>query len=500
MKPPRILACVAVLVLGVSIPAAEPRIDPDLFLAHIKYLAGERLNGRGNGTPELGAAARYIAEEFRARGLAPAAGNGKYCQQFSVTLNPRRGIANRLRWSDGVQTHELSPDTDFQPLSFSSTTRVSAGVVFAGYGITAREYGYDDYAGIDVHGKVVIVLRHEPREFDAKGPFAGRAYTIHSQLPWKAATAHAHGAAAMLYVNDIASHSGESDEFEPFSRTVGSGNEGIALVQVKAAAVDRLLAAAGKNLKGLAAAMDKGPHPQSFVLPDALRVELETEVHGEPRAVCNVAGYLEGSTAEYIVFGAHYDHIGTGEQFSMEPSAAGKTHYGADDNASGVAGIIELAHVLATRPKHRRGYLFLAFAGEELGLLGSSYWVRHPGIPLDKAVAMIDLDMIGRIRGRHIQIGGEPSAKMRKLLNTLSVRNKLEPEYAEPPGYSASDHSAFAARPMPALFFFSGLHPDYHTPRDTWDKINAAGSADLLRLVMELGEHLADAARPGEVD
>jgi hypothetical protein len=496
LKILRILALLAACLAA----GQAPRLDPDRYLGHVKYLAAERLNGRGNGTPELEAAARYIAEEFRARRLTPAAGGGAFLQTFEVTTSARLGAANRVRWTDGKSASELKLETDFQPLSFSSTAVVSAGVVFAGYGITALEYGYDDYAGIDARGKVAIILRHEPREFDDGAPFAGRAYTVHSQLPWKAANARAHGAAAVLYVNDLDNHTGERDELEPFGRTVGPGDAGIPLVQVKAAAAGQVLAAAGKSLKDLVAAMEKNLRPRSFALPSSFRVELETEVLREARPVHNVAGYLKGLTEEYVVVGAHYDHIGTGEQYSMAPSGAGQVHYGADDNASGTAGLIELARVLAARTKHRRGFLFLAFAGEELGLLGSSHWARHPGLPMEKAVAMINLDMIGRVRDGKVQVGGGPTDAARRRLDALGERHKLRLEYSEPPGFSASDHSSFAARPMPALFFFSGLHADYHTPGDTWEKVDQRGAVQLLRLVLDYSGILAGGSRSGEVN
>jgi hypothetical protein len=498
VKPLRLSVWVAGLLLAAQAPAAAPAIDPDRFLAHVKYLASEQLKGRGNGTPELEAAARYIAAEFRAQGLVPAAGGGSYLQEFDVTAAPRVGSATRLRWSDGASAHELKRDTEFTPLNFSSSAAVKAGVVFAGYGITAKEYHYDDYDGVDARGKIVVILRHEPREFEDAQFMAGRVYTVHSQLPWKAANARAHGAAAVLYVNDLPNHTGDSDEFEPFGRTVGPGGAGIAFVQVKGAVAEQLLATAGKSLKNLVADTDKDLRPRSFAFPPSVRVEIETEMKGERRSVHNVAGYRQGATGEYIVIGAHYDHIGLGEQFSMAPSEAGKIHYGADDNASGTSGVIELARYLARRPRHKRGFLFLAFAGEELGLLGSSHWVRHAGLPMEKAVAMVNLDMVGRIRDGKVQVCGEPNAGMRRTLDRVRGRYKLKLEYSEPPGASASDYSSFAAKPMPVLFFFSGLHPDYHTPADTWDKIDAAGTAELLRLVADLSERLADATRLGE--
>jgi len=499
VKTLRIAAWTACCLLAAQTPVSAPAIDSGRFLAHVQYLASEPLKGRGNGTPELEAAARYIARQFCAQGLAPAWG-ASYLQPFEVRVCPEVGVANRLRWRDGANHGELQVGTGFQPLNFSSSAHVSGGLVFAGYGITAPEYGYDDYAGIDVARRLVIVLRHEPREFSEQTAFAGRTYTVHSQLPWKAANARAHGAAAVLYVNDTPNHPGAGDDFESFGRNVAPGGAGIPFVQVQAEVVERWLSASGRSLKDLTAAIDRDLKPHSFALPSAFEVELETEIRGRPQPVYNVAAYRKGTTSEYVIIGAHYDHIGYGEQFSMESSAVGKVHYGADDNASGTAGLIELGRTLAAGPALKRGFLLLAFAGEELGLLGSSHWVRNPGVPLEKAIAMINLDMIGRIRGRRIQVCGGPGESIRKTLKLLSARYGFHLEYAEPPGYSASDHSAFAARPMPAILFFSGLHADYHTPGDTWDKIDAAASAQLLEMTADLARRLAAARRPGEPD
>jgi hypothetical protein len=207
----------------------------------------------------------------------------------------------------------------------------------------------------------------------------------------------------------------------------------------------------------------------------------------------NVAGYLPGSTDEYIVIGAHYDHLGLGEQFSMAPSLAGTIHPGADDNASGTAGVIELARWFAAQPKQKRGILFLTFAGEELGLLGSSYYVNHPELPLGQDVAMINMDMIGRVRDGKLFIGGVGTGStLRKFLEEAAPKYKLHIDYSEA-GYGSSDHTSFTTKQVPVLFFFSGLHADYHKPSDTWDKIDAPDAATVLQLVAEVGEDLREA-------
>jgi hypothetical protein len=222
-------------------------------------------------------------------------------------------------------------------------------------------------------------------------------------------------------------------------------------------------------------------------------VDANLDVERLVKTAHNVAGYLPGTTDEYVVIGAHYDHLGLGEQFSLAPSLAGTIHPGADDNASGTAGVIELARWFAAQPKQKRGILFLTFAGEELGLLGSSYFVNHPTLPLDKDVTMINMDMIGRVRDGKVFIGGVGTGTtLKKLLEEVTPKYGLHIDYSEA-GYGSSDHTSFTTKQVPVLFFFSGLHADYHKPSDTWDKIDAPDAAKVLQLVAEVGEDLREA-------
>jgi hypothetical protein len=255
---------------------------------------------------------------------------------------------------------------------------------------------------------------------------------------------------------------------------------------VKREVADELLATAGKNLKDLQAAIDKDASNQSAALP--VTVELKVDVTRRTRELENVAALLKGNDPalrdEVVIIGGHYDHLGLGYQNSLAPKLAGQIHYGADDNASGAAGVLELACDLATHKQElKRSILFLSFAGEELGLLGSNFYTREPLAPLDKTIAMINLDMIGRTKDRRIFVGGAGSAKeLRALLEEENKAINLKLEFSSSAGYGGSDHMSFKNSKVPYLFFFSGLHSDYHKPSDTWDKINAADAADLLRL------------------
>jgi aminopeptidase YwaD len=478
------------LVLAGGLFAAE--LSPTEFMGYVKYLASEDMRGRATGSPELEKAAAFIRDQFRSTSLKPLSGDSYY-QDFEVTTSARLGPQNQITYTNGRAAASLRLQQDFVPLNLSSAGRVSGELVFVGFGITAPEYGYDDYQGVDAKDKIVLVLRHEPQEFDDKSVFEGKVYTAHAQIFNKAVNAKLHGAKAVLMVNDVAAHSNASDELEKFGVTEGPANAGIEFAQVKAEVAEKWLSLAGKNLASIEAAIDKDLHPQSFALPATMHVDVNTDIRREVKTVHNVGAYLPGNTEEYVIIGAHYDHLGLGEQFSLAPSLAGTVHPGADDNASGTAGVIELAHWFAREPRHARGILFLTFAGEELGLLGSSYYVNHPILPLANAVAMINMDMIGRIRDRKVYVGGVATGStFAPLLEQLGPKHDFHMDVTERGGYGSSDHTSFTTKQVPVLFFFSGLHADYHKPSDTWDKIDAPDAVGLLDLVADVMDHLTD--------
>lgn len=498
----RVFALTSAVFLAAALAAAALRpgaIQPESYRESVRYLASEPMRGRLTGSPELERAARWIAAQFRRLGLQPPPGQRDYFQRFQVTVGARLGKDNRLLESEsGLKPRPLAFGQDFQPMNFSTSGRASGEVVFVGYGITAPEYGYDDYAGADVQGKIVLLLRHEPQEFDEKSPFAGRAFTSHAQLQNKAVNAKFHGAAAVLLVNDLPNHAGDEDRLERFSARVGPTAAGIPFVQVRAAVAERWLERAGVSLKQWIEETDRTLKPRPVPIP-GLRVELAADVVRQQRQTPNVAAWLPGQTDEYIILGAHFDHLGLGEQSSLAPDLAGKAiHPGADDNASGTAGLLELAAYFAGRPKQKRGFLFLAFSGEELGLLGSNYYVNHPLLPLEKAVAMINMDMIGRIQNGRVYVGGTGTGdSLRSILEQAMAGSPLQFDFSDQGGYGSSDHFSFVNKGVPVLFFFSGLHADYHKPSDTWDKINAADAARMLEVVARAAEKLAGAdSRP----
>ena len=496
----RITAGFALAVAAAAIAATSDgaSFDPARYLDHIKFLASPEMKGRATGSPELDKAAAYIADHFRADGLQPAPGQNSYLQAFEVTTSARLGRNNRFEFVSGGETQTLQVSKEFVPFNFSSSGKASASVVFAGYGITAPEYNYDDYKGIDAKGKFVLVLAHEPQEYDPKSVFEGKVYTHHSQLSSKASNAKYHGARGLILVNDLANHKQDGDQLERFGSTSGPKDAGILLVQVKEDVITPWFRAAGRDIEEIEKTIDADLQPRSFALPP-VEVRENIDVERVVKTAHNVVAYLPGQTQEYIVIGAHYDHLGLGEQFSMAPSLAGTVHPGADDNASGTAGVLELARYFSSQPKPKRGFLFMTFAGEELGLLGSAFYVEHPELPLAKAVTMINMDMIGRVRDGKLYIGGVGTGtSLRSDLDRITPRfEKLRIDYSGNSGYGSSDHAEFTAKQVPTLFFFSGLHGDYHKPSDTWDKIDSTDAVEILQLVAEVATRIGnDAERP----
>jgi hypothetical protein len=483
---------VLALPLGAALAFAPAQIDPQAYLAEVKYLASPELKGRATGSPELEKAAAYIAGLFKSFGLKPVSGT-EYLQPFTVTVNAHLGPGNQFSIQDAGAAAKLTSGRDYTPFSFSSSAKVSGQVVFAGYGITAPDLRYDDYTGLDVKDKIVLILRHEPQENDDKSIFDGKELTSHATFADKASNAKMHGARGVILVNDTPAHPKDTDKLLDFGTATGPTDSGVVFVQVKAATAEAWMRAEGRDLREIEADIDKDLKPRSFAMTK-LTVNLAVDVQHDTKTVHNVEAYLPGSTSEYVVIGAHYDHLGLGDEHSLAPSQIGTIHPGADDNASGTAGVIELARWYSKQPKPKRGILFLTFAGEELGLLGSSWYVNHPLVPLKDAVAMVNMDMIGRIRDGKVYINGTGTGStLAKLVNDIPTPPGFKFDLSENLGYGGSDHMSFTIKSIPVVFFFSGLHGDYHKPGDTADKINAPDAAKLLGYVAEVVDRLDSA-------
>jgi len=484
------LAAALWLALGLAagLAAKQAEFSAQRYLDSVNYLASDKMKGRADGSKELNTAADYIANRLRRAGWQPGGDNHTFLQHFPMTIGAKLRRHNSLSLENGGGRRSYKLQQDFMPFSFSADVALEAPLVFAGYGITAPEYQYDDYQGIDAKGKIVVVLRHEPQVNDDKSVFAGKQFTTHAEIVNKAINARNHGAAGMILVNDLGNFPGEPDELTRFGTLAGPEDIKIAAVHVKAAVVDAWLKPSGQTLDGLRQAIDKDLSKHSLALDPALRLSLRVDLERIRRQVANVVAVLPGAdeqlSQQAIVVGAHYDHLGLGDQHSLAPSQIGQIHHGADDNASGTSGVLELAEAVGTSgQRFSRTIVLVAFAGEESGLLGSNYYTAHPAIPLEQTLAMVNLDMIGRISKNRLFVGGTGTSPVfKQLLEEANRPLGFELSYSGT-GYGASDHMSFSLRSIPVLFFFSGLHSDYHKPSDTWDKIDAQDGVRVVELV-----------------
>jgi Peptidase family M28/PDZ domain/PA domain len=467
-------------------------LSPDRYMKDVTYLASDEMKGRGDGSPELDRAADYIAEQFRLAGLSPAGEANSYFQGFEITTGAILGAKNEF----SVNGTNLRMNDDFVPINFSSTAEFEGPLVFAGYGITAPEYKYDDYSNIDVSGKIVVVFEREPQENDPKSVFAGTALTAHASFTNKAINARLHGAKGIIF---IAAPSQETEDLGTAERQEAESDLGIPAVHTKRAFFVKAFKDGGKDPAALQQGIDKDLTPQSFALAGA-RARIATDVVRTRKTIRNVIGALPGADPnlknEWVVVGAHYDHLGLGNRNSLAPSQIGQVHHGADDNASGTAGVMELARI-AVMNNHswKRSVLFIAFAGEEIGLLGSSNFANHPTVPITSIDAMINMDMIGRVSNDRLFIGGiGTSPSLKETVEDFNKPVGLALNFSDS-GYGSSDHTSFNAKKIPVLFFFSGLHTDYHKPSDTSDKINAQGAVKVLSVVYGTVDRLATDAQ-----
>jgi hypothetical protein len=491
---PAIMRTFGVLLLaGISLAAVNPPavapVDPQRYLNDVKILSQPNMEGRGDGTKGLIRAEHFLRDRYKGYGLEPAGSNG-YLQSFTVTTGARLHGKNDLIIENGSAKSELKLNQEYVPFSFSGSGTVYGSLVFAGYGISADEFGYDDYAGIDVKDKVVVVLRYEPAGFGAKS--GNQGITNHAQFITKAINARNHGAKALILVNGKLNR-GEEDLLTRFGSVNGPESVGIPFLQAKNSVADSWFQAAGTSLQDVEDKINSQAKPASFSFPDAMHVSLVVGVENTHATVNNVLAYLPGKTDEYIILGAHYDHLGRGNSDSLAPSQIGQIHPGADDNGSGTAGLLELARVLSPlKGQLQRGILFASFAGEELGLLGSAEWVKDPTKRLEKAVAMLNMDMIGRIKDGKVYIGGVGTGStFARVLEQCQSTSSLKFETSQG-GYASSDHTSFVSKRIPVLFFFSGLHSDYHKPSDTWEKINPDSAAQLLDLIAKITVDVAN--------
>ena len=451
---------------------------------HIKYLASDSLKGRLTGSPGDSLAAEYIRNDLASNGFQPFSGDG--FQRFEVTTRLVAGPENDL----SVNDRQFIPEKDFMPLSFSASSGLVSGVAFAGYGfnINIDSLIWNDYKGIDVKDMWVLILRADPESDKQTSPF----------IPFsgdrdKALTAKDMGAAGVLLVSGPSSDS--RDEFESLNSE--DFPVGIPVLRIKREVADHILAGSGKSVAQLEKKLNDTRKPFSFPVNKA-SVSAKAEIIREMSTTRNVVMVLPGEDEtlknEYIIIGAHFDHLGMGGTGSGSRKAdTVAVHHGADDNASGTGMMLELAEkITLTKGSHPRSIICIAFTGEEKGLLGSKYFVNNPGIDLTKVNAMINLDMVGRLKETNtMQIGGVGTAEgFKDFISSLIDTSLIKVTFSEE-GYGPSDHSSFYGKNIPVLFYSTGAHLDYHTPSDTYDKINYKGMVTISSLIFNASRKLA---------
>lgn len=606
--------------------AADAKVAEKRIFDSARYLASDELEGRGIGTKGLDLAADYIAKQFAELGLNTKVFDGSPFQKFKMTTQATMGPKNEVALvppapvgGKPARAIDLKLKTDYTPMAIGGSGKFDLPIVFAGYGITGKDEKYDDYEGINVEGKAVIILRHEPEQTNPKSLFNGKDNSPHAPFARKLSNAYEHGAALVIFCTDeyeikektaqakkrwqdaideltksqakfngskvdepavktdphanphgtnphavnphaekpkdqksagetakdskkdetpntkhqtpdvkpdtsksnvdsqtaLESRRVEVDklldriraagermkaEFDPVLPFDNSGPGGessqVPVLHCRRAALDPMIKAAlGKDLATLEHEIDQGPKPRSAELT-GWRIKGEVQVERKEAEVKNVAAILEGEgphADETIVIGAHYDHLGFGGAGSFVPNEK-VIHNGADDNGSGTAVLLEVARLLSTREKKLpRRVMFIAFTGEERGLIGSARYCREPALPLDKTVAMLNMDMVGRLAKEKLIIQGvDTAAEFGGVIDELNKRFGFEIT-RQPGGFGPSDHSSFYSKKIPVMHFFTGTHTDYHRPSDDYDKLNVSGMRRIGEMVADTAIVLADA-------
>jgi hypothetical protein len=539
MRPISHLAAALLLLLFPVSCAREqagrglPGLPLSYLVRQAEFLASDSLEGREVGGAGIARAEEHIAAAFAASGLRPLPGQAGFFQEFSLhrTAFPEASTTLSLELPGGKL--DAAAGRDFRPFEFSGSGERSAPVLFAGYGITAPEHGWDDYRGLEVRGSFVLVLRHEPGNADPRSRFDGTANTVHAYFRTKAENAFRRGAAGLLLVDDPLGSGREEDLSLPVSYSLeapAAGNPSpgaeFLAVHLSRELAGKLIANTGLDLRGLQEAVDAGRRPAGLSL-GAVRASLRIPLpETRPIRARNVVGFLEGADPalreQWLLIGAHHDHIGTSE--AAAEAAGDRIYNGADDNASGVSGVLALARLFARRgswqppapdlppraprlkgwallrrplPAPRRSLVFATFSAEEQGLYGAQVLARelaerHP----DRVVRVLNLDMVGRNPDQPVQIlVDDPEAGLRRIVETASTTPPAlsPPRLSSGRGEMASDHAVFFRRGIPYLFFFTGLHPDYHGVDDEAERLSYPRLAEVVALAWRVASLLADA-------
>ena len=457
---------------------------------HIKYLASDKLEGRYPGTAGDILARQYISNEFELYGLIPK-GDSAYIQRFDMNNGVKAGTANSLKFVLKGKTLDVGAK-DFTPLGVSSNGQVKGELVFAGYGINAPMLGYSDFSDVNgnpvnVEGKVIVIMRYSPTSMNPQNDKFGKFEELRTKI---SSFRDLKPAGVIVITPPLNTTSSNEDILMDVGFDMVQQSAGIPVINTKRSVIESFLKEKGYDLNKIQTKINTELKPECFVIKDAV-AEFNVDLQNNTAKTGNVLGFIEGSDPvlknEVIVIGAHFDHLGYGGPNSLHRGKDKLIHYGADDNASGTAGVLEIAQYLASKKNElKRSILFIAFTGEEEGLIGSSYFVKSDKFKEFNIVSMINLDMVGRLRDDKLILNGtgtspywtEKIGELNKSYNFITAYN--------PDGFGPSDHSSFYSKDIPVLMFFTDLNDDYHKPSDTYDKINAPGEEKVLKLVSDV--------------
>ncbi|NOZ75673.1 MAG: M28 family peptidase [FCB group bacterium] len=475
--------CTAPPVQPMATPVyANPAITADEFLGHIKYLSSDKLKGRRSGSPEDRIARDYIVKQFKAAGIDPLNPDGSYFQNYEFVQSLDLGPDNQL--SFGGKT--FTAGTDYTPLGFSSNESLTAEAVFVGYGFDIGDsLNWHDYDSVDVQGKWVVILRGGPDDNSAHTPFDN-----HMALRKKVLVARDHQAGGVIFISQP-----DDEDLIKLRYDQSFSGAGLPVIHVSNALATSLVSPTGKTVIELRDELNTTQAPISEPLGFSIEARIDLVKHMAPAA--NVVGIIPGNDPElknqYVIIGAHFDHLGLGGpgSGSLKPDTVA-VHNGADDNASGVAGVIEAGEYLsAHRDELKRSVILIAFDGEELGLLGSKYFTDEPLIDLKQVDLMINMDMIGRSVDHKLTIGGiGTSPDFETYMNEFNRAYQFQLGFSKE-GYGPSDHASFYTKDIPVLFFFTGTHEDYHKPSDDWEKINAEDGQYVVSFAADVAQYYA---------
>ena len=487
----KIVITLIIIVGGVIIVSKsnKEKIDPGSaeimtfeILEHIKYLSSDQLEGRFPGSEGSKKAIKYISKHWEAQGVLPA-GTKKYEQPFSYISKVSLGNRNILRVRNSKSRYKIKKD--FIPIGWSGNGNIDDKVVFVGYGFDIDDsLSWNDYINVNVKNKWVLMFLNGPDGISQHSP-----YGYHKKLYNKVIAARDRGVGGILFMKR---EENENIKLIPLEYRQSASSAGLPIIQITHAVANNIINDKDRTVADLRSEIDQGLGSISFELDR--KVSARVNLKFEKETATNVIGFIEGSdpilNKEYIIIGAHYDHLGYGghKSGSLNPDSM-QIHNGADDNASGTAGILELSHKLMMNKKLLgRSIITICFDAEEKGLLGSKFYTQTPTKNLEQTAIMINMDMIGRLNEKPITVGGVGSAKT--LSETIEVVQKNHTlkidKNISGMDFGRSDHANFYREDIPVLFFFTGAHQDYHKPSDDWDKIDYQGEKEVLNFVYDL--------------